>query len=497
MNLASQQTQLAIPSDNVNFLSVIGTPNGRIFMAGKDGHLYELIYQAEDGWFTRKCRKVNHTYSPLTSLIPSFLYTGEGPCPHFLWSLTLLPSSLLIPKILPDMADPLFALTFDESRNLLYTLSEKNVIQVFYLGVDGTEFVTIPKLANIVESLKIQHINVDPKSFRIISIHPIRRPESSNLHLAAVTTFGERIFFTLTQDGANPPKGIQAVTSRKAPPPPTDANLGRFSRPHAINSVHTAFYSNGVLIVANAVNEDVDNILTVRPNSSEVLKKRILSEIATHLDIPGKVWSIAENPSNNAQLIYNLPTPFTGFVLQNELFTQYHLPPKEFYALTNAGIQVLIQQRPVDYLRKLISESGGQVTENLQKFFTRYSRDEACSMCLAVAAQTSIVAASFDRSQLNPLDQKVSQWATYIFFHTKDEPQARNRLTGFQDTQADLGFAVAAPELNYSNSHNGFLLYLARLIAPLWRQQVSILYGVTSLPRPLFFSHRWLLFLYM
>ena len=81
MNLASQQTQLAIPSDNVNFLSVIGTPNGRIFMAGKDGHLYELIYQAEDGWFTRKCRKVNHTYSPLTSLIPSFLYTGEGPCP--------------------------------------------------------------------------------------------------------------------------------------------------------------------------------------------------------------------------------------------------------------------------------------------------------------------------------------------------------------------------------------------------------------------------------
>ena len=62
-------------------------------MAGKDGHLYELIYQAEDGWFTRKCRKVNHTYSPLTSLIPSFLYTGEGPCPHFLWTLTFLPSN--------------------------------------------------------------------------------------------------------------------------------------------------------------------------------------------------------------------------------------------------------------------------------------------------------------------------------------------------------------------------------------------------------------------
>ena len=35
----------SIPSDNTYMLSVVGTENGRIFMAGKDGCLYELTYQ--------------------------------------------------------------------------------------------------------------------------------------------------------------------------------------------------------------------------------------------------------------------------------------------------------------------------------------------------------------------------------------------------------------------------------------------------------------------
>ena len=54
-------------------------------MAAKDGNLYELIYQADDGWFTRKCRKTNLTYNPLSNFVPSFLFSSEGkPLPFFL-----------------------------------------------------------------------------------------------------------------------------------------------------------------------------------------------------------------------------------------------------------------------------------------------------------------------------------------------------------------------------------------------------------------------------
>ena len=34
-----------LPSDNVAMLAITGTPLGRIFLAGKDGCLYEVAYQ--------------------------------------------------------------------------------------------------------------------------------------------------------------------------------------------------------------------------------------------------------------------------------------------------------------------------------------------------------------------------------------------------------------------------------------------------------------------
>ena len=34
-----------LPSDNVSMTAVLGTCTGRIFLAGKDGSLYEVVYQ--------------------------------------------------------------------------------------------------------------------------------------------------------------------------------------------------------------------------------------------------------------------------------------------------------------------------------------------------------------------------------------------------------------------------------------------------------------------
>jgi len=38
-------THMSIPSDNVSMTSIVGTSNGRIFMCGNNGHVYELQYQ--------------------------------------------------------------------------------------------------------------------------------------------------------------------------------------------------------------------------------------------------------------------------------------------------------------------------------------------------------------------------------------------------------------------------------------------------------------------
>jgi nuclear pore complex protein Nup155 len=69
----------SVPTDNVVMNVIRGTADGRIFLGGKDGCLYEVVYQAEDGWFSRKCKKINHSSSALSFLIPSFLnMTKEG-----------------------------------------------------------------------------------------------------------------------------------------------------------------------------------------------------------------------------------------------------------------------------------------------------------------------------------------------------------------------------------------------------------------------------------
>lgn len=63
----------SIPTDNTYILSITSTDLGRIFMAGKDGCLYEIAYQAEAGWLSQRCRKINHSKSSLSFLVPSML----------------------------------------------------------------------------------------------------------------------------------------------------------------------------------------------------------------------------------------------------------------------------------------------------------------------------------------------------------------------------------------------------------------------------------------
>ncbi|KAJ1533904.1 hypothetical protein HK405_000269, partial [Cladochytrium tenue] len=71
--LALYRTDIGAASDNVMMTSIVGTRDGRIIMAGGNGKIYELQYQAEDGWFTRKCRKVELSSSSYSLFVPTFL----------------------------------------------------------------------------------------------------------------------------------------------------------------------------------------------------------------------------------------------------------------------------------------------------------------------------------------------------------------------------------------------------------------------------------------
>lgn len=60
-------------TDNVAINVVQGSNDGRIFLGGRDGNLYEIAYQAESSWFGKRCKKVNHSQSIISYMVPSFL----------------------------------------------------------------------------------------------------------------------------------------------------------------------------------------------------------------------------------------------------------------------------------------------------------------------------------------------------------------------------------------------------------------------------------------
>lgn len=72
-----------IPSDDVMMTTTTCTADGRIFLGGNDGHLYELEYRNRESWLRGRCNKVGHTTSSIAistpvTLLWSFLLNSAG-----------------------------------------------------------------------------------------------------------------------------------------------------------------------------------------------------------------------------------------------------------------------------------------------------------------------------------------------------------------------------------------------------------------------------------
>lgn len=155
----------SLPTDNTYLLTITSTDNGRIFLAGKDGCLYEVAYQAEAGWFSQRCRKINHSKSSLSFLVPSLL--------QFTFS----------------EDDPIVQIEIDNSRNILYTRSEKGVIQVYDLGHDGQGMSRVASVSQnaIVSAAGNIARTIDRSVFKpIVQIAVIESSESLDCQLLAV-----------------------------------------------------------------------------------------------------------------------------------------------------------------------------------------------------------------------------------------------------------------------------------------------------------------------
>ncbi|NXH21655.1 NU155 protein, partial [Bucco capensis] len=471
----------SLPTDNTYVLAISSTDNGRIFLAGKDGCLYEVVYQAEAGWFSQRCRKINHSKGALSFLVPSLL--------QFSFS----------------EDDPVVQIAVDNSRNILYTRSEKGVLQVYDLGRDGQGMSRVASLSQkaIVSEAGSIARTIDRSVFMpIVQIAVIENSESIDCQLLAITHAGVRLYFSTSQF-KHPTTRPRMLTLVHVRLPPGFSAASNVEKP---TKVHRALYSKGVLLMAASENEDNDILWCINHDSFPFQKPMMETQMTTRVD--GHSWALSAIDEFKVQKIV---TPLNKDIIpitDSPVVVQQHmLPPKKFVLLSAQGSFMFHKLRPVDQLRHLLVSNAGGDGEEIERFFKLHQEDQACATCLILACSNTAC------------DREVSAWATRAFFRyggeaqmrfpsalpppvsagpflgspvpggsplTVDSPYTPSFLTtpgqGLQpsvstplfpsgNSMSHLGTPVSGmmgPEIVFSGRHNGICRYFARIIGNIW-----------------------------
>uniref|UniRef100_A0A3Q4GBE5 Nucleoporin 155 n=1 Tax=Neolamprologus brichardi TaxID=32507 RepID=A0A3Q4GBE5_NEOBR len=470
----------SIPTDNTYILSITSTDLGRIFMAGKDGCLYEIAYQAEAGWLSQRCRKINHSKSSLSFLIPSVL--------QFSFS----------------EDDPIVQIAIDNSRNTLFTRSEKGVLQVYDLGADGQGMSRVATMSqsSIVAAAGNIARTIDRSVFKpIVQISVIDRSESSDCHLLAVTHAGVRLYFSTTPFAPPHQKNVAVRPSLLAMVhvrlPPGFSASSTLQKP---SKVHKALHSKGVLLMAASETEDSDILWCINHDSFPFKKPLMETQMMSNVD--GHSWALCaineERPANFFTPLNKDHIPITSSPV---VVQQHNIPPQKFVLLSAKGSHIFQKLRPVDQLRHLLVSCAGGESEEIERFFKLHREEQACATALILACSSAAC------------DREVSQWATRAFFRYGGEAQMRfpaalaspstvgpvmsspyniyhrallmpysgvippalaTPFAPMQSGSAPITPMSAGPEVIFSGKHNGICIYFARILGNIWDGSLAV-----------------------
>ncbi|KAK4400101.1 Nuclear pore complex protein [Sesamum angolense] len=503
--------EYTIPSDGVTMTCITCTDRGHIFLAGRDGHVYELQYTTGSSW-QKRCRKVCLT-AGLGSVI----------------------SRWVVPNVFKFGAvDPIVEMVVDSERHVLYARTEEMKIQVFSLGPNGDgPLKKVAEERNLITQRESSYggrqqagsraPSRPPKS-SIVSISPLSTLESKWLHLVAVLSDGRRMYLStapssgnnnalggLSGLGANNrPNCLKVVTTRPSPPIGVSGGLafgalslaGRSQGDDLSLKIESAYYSSGTLVLSDSSPSAVSSLLIVnRDPSTQSLSSgslgagargsRALRESVSSIPVEGRMLFVADV----------LPLPDTASIVQSlyselelcgfhnswescektsiklwargDLSTQHILPRRKVVIFSTMGMMEVVFNRPIDILKRLLESNSPRPL--LEDFFNRFGAGEAAAMCLMLAARivyteafiSNIVAEkaaeAFEDPRVVGMPQLEGSGAL---------SNTRTAAGGFS-----MGQVVQEAEPVFSGAHEGLCLCSSRLLLPLWELPVFIIKG--------------------
>ncbi|XP_010501467.1 PREDICTED: nuclear pore complex protein NUP155-like [Camelina sativa] len=432
-----------ISSDGVTMTCVTCTNKGRIFIAGRDGHIYELLYTTGSGW-NKRCRKVC-----LTAGVGSVI------------------SRWVVPNVFKFGAvDPVVEMVVDNERQILYARTEEMKLQAYVFGPNGEgPLKKVAEEKNLLNQKDVSQGNrqaaVAGRSNKpsIVSISPLSMLESKWLHLVAALSDGRRMYLSTSSSGSGSsisfsgfnnhrqtPNCLKVVSTRPSPPLGVGVGLGfgaasiagRTQNEDLSMKVETAYYSVGTLVLSP------DTAATVQSLYSELEYCGLEVSGESYEKACGKLWA------------------------RGDLSTQHILPRRKIVVFTTMGMMELVFNRPVDILRRLLESNSPRSL--LEDFFTRFGAGEAAAMCLMLAARiinfedlmSNIVADKAAEAFEDPRIVGMPQ-----FDGTSGLSNTRTATGGFS-----MGQVVQEAEPIFSGAYEGLCLCTSRLLFPLWELSV-------------------------
>ncbi|PKI58192.1 hypothetical protein CRG98_021414, partial [Punica granatum] len=505
--------EYTVPSDGITMTCITCTALGRIFLAGRDGHIYELYYTTGSGWHKR-CRKIC-----LTAGIGSVL------------------SRWVVPNVFKFAAvDPVVEMVFDNERHILYARTEEMKLQVFALGSNGDgPLRKVTEERNLISQRDAQYgarqSSAAPRAPSrsakpsIVCISPLSTLESKCLHLVAVLSDGRRMYISTSPFSGNTgsvgglgrfnsdhykPSCLKVVTTRPSPPLGVSGglsfgNLSLASRPQSEDlslKVESAFYSAGILVLSDSSPPSMSSFLIVSKDSStqssstgslgtSARSSRALRESVSSLPVEGRMLFVADalplpDTAVTVQSLYSeleyyaiessgeSPEKTAGKLwARSDLSVQHILPRRKFIVFSTMGLMEVVFNRPVDILRRLFESNSPRSV--LDEFFNRFGASEAAAMCLMLAAR--IVHSE------NIVSNAVAEKAAEAFEDPRvvGMPQLEGS-SGLSSTRTagggfSMGQVVQEAEPVFSAAHEGLCLCSSRLLYPLWELPVMIKKG--------------------
>ncbi|KAI0478394.1 Non-repetitive/WGA-negative nucleoporin C-terminal-domain-containing protein [Xylariaceae sp. FL0804] len=460
-------TKMSIPLRSNEARVIVGSADGRIFFAGQsDSEISELYYQQQENWFSSRICKLTHPAYPS-------------------WS-------AMLPNPWKKSDEYIVDIVVDDSRNLLYSLSNMSTVRTYHIEAPNKLHRVIEKtkagfLSDIAHALSVVSPLLNER-MDIVSISPISAIEDNKIHLMALTNTGCRLFMSATStsrymgtSSSEPPKSMQ-LQSIKFPPPPLGQPRSRASyngpgeqvnvQSRALETSRRGIrFPPGYFLdfVSKADQPHSDVLFMSAPdsgrikNSSQHQAPRFY-EHASWIEIGSR----AEDIGLITKPFAAAKTPL-GF--GNELAVQFDDPTgSEVAILTNTGIHVMRRRRLVDIFASAIRKTAGDegLKAEVNKFQAACGRVETITAALAVACQQG------DTSRFgvgrSAADQSTVDRAKQVFINYGGNPTLPE-----QDGQP-----ATVEMVRPSSRHWAIALYLSRLVRTLWKSNVVAMEAVNG-----------------